>query len=126
MGRSYAITGMPWLWACWATWMPAPFRSVSTIRLQPDVSICWAIVAYFWVSFSAFWMLILKPAASNCFFSSGASLCTQRLELSGSGMIAHTVLDLVLFAGLLLPLLADLPLSLLSLLPQPANTSAPA
>src|SRR3954452_19013892 len=71
-------------------------------------------------------MLILKPAASNCFFSSGASLCTQRLELSASGMIAHTVLDLVLFAGLLLPLLADLPLSLLSLLPQPANTSAPA
>src|SRR3954449_5532006 len=124
MGRSYAITGMPWVWACWVTWMPAPFRSVSTIRLQPDVSICWAIVAYFWVSFWAFWMLILKPAASNCFFSRGASLCTQRLELSASGMIAHTVLGLLLVDLLPPPLLAELPLSL-SLLPQPANTSAP-
>src|SRR4051794_32594373 len=125
MGRSYAITGMPWLCACWVTWMPAPFRSVSTIRLQPDVSICWEIVAYFWVSFSAFWMLILKPAASNCFFSRGASLCTQRLELSASGMIAHTVLGLLLVDFLPPPLLAEPPL-LLSLLPQPAKTRAPA
>src|SRR4051812_11457428 len=126
MGRSYAITGMPWLWACWVTWMPAPFRSVSTIRLQPDVSICWAIVAYLPVSFSAFWMLILKPAASNCFFSSGASLCTQRLELSASGMIAHTVFGLLLVDFLPPPLLAELPLLSLSLLPQPAKTNAPA
>src|SRR3954463_4199170 len=108
MGRSYAITGMPCLWACWVTWMPAPFRSVSTIRLQPEVSICWLIVAYFWVSFSAFWMLILKPAASNCFFSRGASLCTQRLELSASGMIAHPVLAFLLL-DFFLPLLAEPP-----------------
>src|SRR3954469_25272723 len=125
MGRSYAITGMPCLWACWVTWMPAPFRSVSTIRLQPDVSICWAIVAYFWVSFSAFWMLILKPSASNCFLSRGASLCTQRLELSASGMTAHTVFCLPLLADLSLPLLPELLLLLLSLLPQPAKANAP-
>src|SRR3954452_690767 len=102
---------MPWLWACCVTCTPAPFRSVSTIRLQPDVSICWEIVAYFWTSFRAFWMLILKPAASNCFFSRGASLCTQRLELSASGMIAHTVFCLPLLEDLLPPpLLAELPL----------------
>src|SRR5690348_7098243 len=102
---------MPWLCACCVTWMPAPLRSVSTIRLQPDVSICWAIVAYFCVSFSAFWMLILKPAASNCFVSVGWSLCTQRLELSASGMIAHTVFFLPLLAALVPPL-AELPLLL--------------
>src|ERR1700742_1622946 len=111
---------MPWLWACWVTWMPAPLRSVRTIRLQPDVSSCWAIVAYFWVSFSAFWIRILKPAAVNCLVSVGWSLWTQRLELSASGMIAHTVLGLLLAVLLPPPLLAEPPLLLL-LLPQPAN-----
>src|SRR4051794_1628024 len=106
--------------------MPAPLRSVSTIRLQPDVSSCWAIVAYFWVSFSAFWIRILNPACSNCLVSVGWSLWTQRLELSASGMIAHTVFFLPLLADLLPPplLLADL--LLLSLLPQPAKANAPA
>src|ERR1700754_2248115 len=105
--------------------MPAPFRSVRTIRLQPDVSSCWAIVAYFWVSFSAFWMRILNPACSNCLVSVGWSLCTQRLELSASGMIAHPVLGFLLaFLFPLEPLLAE-PL-LLSLLPQPAKANAPA
>src|SRR4051794_15354495 len=104
--------------------MPAPLRSVRTIRLQPDVSSCWAIVAYFWVSFSAFWIRILNPACSNCFVSVGWSLWTQRLELSASGMIAHTVFFLVL-AVFLAPLLLAPPL-FLSLLPQPAKASAPA
>src|SRR5262245_60869107 len=118
---------MPWLWACWVTWMPAPLRSVSTISAHPPVSSCWAIVAYFWVSFSAFWSTTLNPAAVNCLVSSGESLCTQRLELSAPGMIAHTVFFLPLLA-VLLPLLLVEPLLLLLLLllPQPANASAPA
>src|SRR4051812_22977405 len=106
--------------------MPAPLRSVRTIRLQPDVSSCCAMVAYFCVSFSAFWSRTLNPAASNCLVSRGASLCTQRLELSASGMIAHTVFFLVLAVLLPPPLLAE-PLLLLSLLlPHAVTASAPA
>jgi hypothetical protein len=54
----------------------------------------------------------------------GWSLCTQRLELSASGMIAHTVFFLAL-AVLFPPLLLAPPPPLL-LLPQPAAASAPA
>jgi hypothetical protein len=55
----------------------------------------------------------------------GWSLWTQRLELSASGMIAHTVFFLPLLAALVPPL-AELPLLLLSLLPHAATAIAPA
>src|ERR1700751_6172893 len=110
---------MPWLCACWVTWMPAPFRSVGTMMLQPDGSSCWAIVAYFWVSFSAFWIRILNPAGSNGFGSLGWPFGTQRLERSASGMTAHPVFFFVLAVSL--PLLLPPPPLLSLLLPQPAK-----
>ena len=83
------MTGMPCDLALVSTWAPAPFRSTSSITPQPLLS-CWsAIVAYFSVSFWAFWMSAVKPAAVSALFRAGRSPLSQRGDDSVSGRMTQ-------------------------------------
>src|SRR3954469_9135571 len=104
----------PCFFACCSMAAPEALSRLTIARtVTPPVIICWAIVCIFCLSFCAFWMSYLTPAALNAFSRFGRSALSHRGDEAVSGRITPILPD-ALPPELLLPL----PLLPLSLLPH--------
>src|SRR4051812_7125420 len=93
-----------------STLMPVCGSAGSISRtFTPSEIIDCAIDTNFALSPCAFWMSAFTPAASNAFFSRGASYCVYRAEEVVSGRITPTCT--LLLSAALVPELEGLPLS---------------
>src|SRR3954469_16438816 len=106
----------PCFLACCSIAAPEALSRLTIARtVTPPVIICWAMVCIFCLSFCAFWMSYLTPAALKAASSFGRSWLSHRGEEVVSGRMTPTLPEA------LPPLLLLLPLPLLSLEPQAAS-----